>query len=467
VKTEAQFALFKVCCRDPALPPMRSPSEMLRDQRQEDSRGRRSEANDVFRRRMVFISHVGVAFTCLVHLMTLLRPVLEPFLWALFLVMTLQPLTSMFDTGLQGFCCWVCRSRHTCLRRLRRRYGSGSSAYSPAAGEERQGALPLHEDSGLSGEDDMDILCVNTAAPGISRIVAVLCALTVLVSVIAAVVMMVFDACLRVRASFGVYEKGVDNAMEAAQSLLDHITGRVPRHVYEPMCAHVLSGVKGIVSDLITCFLSHTGKIMIELVMLVLYVLFWLCAPMPLDTGAGKIFRRYLLLKGGACLAYGVCVGLLLRILDVDIPSVFGLLSFLFSFIPKAGALIAMVLPIPVILFDSRLEAPVLTLVIATLGQLAMKFVFANIIEVMLMDNDATMKIHPVVTVFAFCFFAFLWGPTGMLLSVPLMAYLKALVLSDFVPPTFRDPILIIIEGDLDAPSSHQRLAAASQLEDP
>merc|ERR1711934_287881 len=103
------------------------------------------------------------------------------------------------------------------------------------------------------------------------------------------------------------------------------------------------------------------------------------------------------------------------------------------------GAFIAMVLPVPVIIFDSKLRSPFITLFIATAGQLGLKFVFANIIEVKLVEHDATMKMHPVVTLLALSFFGFIWGPTGMLLSVPLMAYMKVVVLSD-LPPHLQGP---------------------------
>merc|ERR1712060_463918 len=116
-----------------------------------------------------------------------------------------------------------------------------------------------------------------------------------------------------------------------------------------------------------------------------------------------------------------------------------------------------MIFPVPVILFDSRLESPWLTLAIATAGQLGLKFVFANIIEVKLVENDSTMKMHPVVTLLAVTFFGFIWGPTGMLLSVPMMAYLKVVILSDWVPPAYRDPVLMLIEGDRGAPERHLR----------
>merc|ERR1740121_3581622 len=121
-----------------------------------------------------------------------------------------------------------------------------------------------------------------------------------------------------------------------------------------------------------------------------------------------------------------------------------------------------MVLPVPVILFDSKLRTPFLTLLSAMAGQMSLKFIFANIIEVKLIENDATMKMHPVITLLAVTFFGFVWGPTGMLLSVPIMAYLKVVVLSDRVPAAYRDPVLVLLEGDRRAPERHRRRRALS-----
>lgn len=43
-----------------------------------------------------------------------------------------------------------------------------------------------------------------------------------------------------------------------------------------------------------------------------------------------------------------------------------------------------------------------------------------------------------------------------MLLSVPLMAFFKISLFSDMVPPSYRDPILVFLEGDTDAPRRHR-----------
>ncbi|CAL1150298.1 unnamed protein product [Cladocopium goreaui] len=188
-----------------------------------------------------------------------------------------------------------------------------------------------------------------------------------------------------------------------------------------------------------------------------------------------------------ACFGYGISAGLLLYFLSIDLASVFALTTFALNFVPEVGPFIAMVLPCPVILFDSRLERPMLTLLTAIIGQLALKFSFSNVIEavlihwtadyadccawqmeVKLIESDKKLRMHPVMILLpigevevkvevaqSVGIFGYLWGPTGMLLSVPLMALMKIALFSELVPSSYRDPILVILEGDRSAPQKH------------
>merc|ERR1719215_1895563 len=105
--------------------------------------------------------------------------------------------------------------------------------------------------------------------------------------------------------------------------------------------------------------------------------------------------------------------------------SVFALTTFALNYVPEVGPFVAMLLPCPVILFDSRLERPVLSLIMVVVAQLGLKFAFSNIIEVKLIESDKKLRLHPVMILLSVGVFGHIWGPTGMLLSVPLMALLK------------------------------------------
>jgi len=71
-----------------------------------------------------------------------------------------------------------------------------------------------------------------------------------------------------------------------------------------------------------------------------------------------------------------------------------------------------------------------------------------------LIESQKEMRMHPVIILFFMAFFGWIWGPTGMLLSVPLMAALKASIY--IVPESYRDAILMVLEGErIEASAKH------------
>lgn len=183
----------------------------------------------------------------------------------------------------------------------------------------------------------------------------------------------------------------------------------------------------------------------------VLYVFFWLYHPLPIGNSYNVIFQRYILLKTFVSVGYGCSVAGVLYFFKVDLVPIFGFLAFTLNFLPEIGPLIAALLPIPLILLDSRIENPFSTVLLVTFSQMCLKFFFGNILEVKLIERDDRMSMHPVVILVCVAFFGLVWGPTGMLLSVPIMAAFKLFVLSDAFPPEYGIPILIILEGDTNA----------------
>jgi len=69
-------------------------------------------------------------------------------------------------------------------------------------------------------------------------------------------------------------------------------------------------------------------------------------------------------------------------------------------------------------------------LAVAIFGQLFLKFIFSNVLEVKLIERDKEMNIHPVWVLLGLSYFGYLWGPIGMLISVPLMAMIKSAAMS-------------------------------------
>lgn len=451
--------------------------------------------SDDFRAHFSFLALMMVCFACIVYLMGKLRSIFRPFLWALFLVMVLTPAVSSVESVLlrcshalcgciSAFCSGVmciCRCIF-CMRSSRLRNRGADSR--PGVSREMETRPEIigtvsadqedrHERSDRSDGSKLEIgeaasperdetetrdTRAQSVGPCFRMLlhgVAIAIVVALVVCAVGGVILMVVQSVLRLQDDWKVYKKGAENVAQTVQRIVTRATGSMPAAFAEDISQQALEKVEEVLSAIVGEILGNAWRMILEFLMMALYIAFWLAAPMPLGTQMEELFRRYILLKGLACCGYGLCVGVLLGSLGVDLAPAFGLFAFLLSFVPEVGAIVALILPAPVILFDSRLESPGMTLFVATLAQLGLKFVFANVVEVKLVEADQLMKMHPVVILMAVTFFGFIWGPTGMLLAVPLVAYFKAGLLS--VPACYRDPVLVLLEGDRLAPVNYSR----------
>ena len=96
--------------------------------------------------------------------------------------------------------------------------------------------------------------------------------------------------------------------------------------------------------------------------------------------------QTYLLSKIVVSAVTGLLVGVTLLILDIPLAMVFGLLAFLLNFIPNVGSLIATLLPLPVVLVDPNVSSLAAILAVAIPG--AIQAVMGNVIEPRLMGDS-------------------------------------------------------------------------------
>jgi AI-2 transport protein TqsA len=122
--------------------------------------------------------------------------------------------------------------------------------------------------------------------------------------------------------------------------------------------------------------------------------------------------------------ATGILVWLVLAILGVDLALVFGLFTFLLNFIPSVGSVVAVLLPLPVVLVSPELSSTQAVLAIGLPG--IIQFVIGNVITPKLMGD--ALDLHPITILLALMFWGALWGIVGMLLATPITAILKILL---------------------------------------
>lgn len=75
--------------------------------------------------------------------------------------------------------------------------------------------------------------------------------------------------------------------------------------------------------------------------------------------------KRFIVTKLLTSAATGMLVGTILLMLDVDLAMVFGLLAFLLNFIPSIGSIVATLLPLPVVLMNPESTGTTVVLAVA------------------------------------------------------------------------------------------------------
>ena len=129
--------------------------------------------------------------------------------------------------------------------------------------------------------------------------------------------------------------------------------------------------------------------------------------------------KRYLVYKTLLSLATGVTVGFWVWILGVDFPLLWGLLAFLLNYIPNIGSILAAVPPVLVALLQFGVGR---SLAVAA-GFVAVNLVLGNVVEPVVMGRR--LGLSNLVVFVSLVFWGWLWGPVGMLLSVPLTMVAK------------------------------------------
>jgi AI-2 transport protein TqsA len=134
---------------------------------------------------------------------------------------------------------------------------------------------------------------------------------------------------------------------------------------------------------------------------------------------------RYLGIKTGVSVVTGVLAGTLCHLVGLDFALLWGMLAFLLNYVPTIGSIIAAV---PAVLMALvQFGYPEATTV--AIGFLAINVVFGNFLEPRLMGYG--VGISPLVVFTGLVFWGWIFGPVGMLLSVPLTMTLKLALESD------------------------------------
>jgi predicted PurR-regulated permease PerM len=174
---------------------------------------------------------------------------------------------------------------------------------------------------------------------------------------------------------------------------------------------------------------------------------------------AGQRISRYLLMQFAINAAYGLAFALGLYLIGVRQALLWGMLACLMRYVPYVGIWIVtlLVIVLSVAMFPGWL--PTLLILGLVMG---LELVTYNFLEPLLFSQS--MGVSEVALLVAAAFWAFLWGPIGLVLSGPLTVCLA--VLGKYVPQLEFLDVLLSDERALEPEVSfYQRLSARDQDE--
>ena len=129
--------------------------------------------------------------------------------------------------------------------------------------------------------------------------------------------------------------------------------------------------------------------------------------------------KRYMMIKTSTSLLTGVLVTVLLLIVGVDYPVLWGLLAFLFNYVPNIGSIIAALPALLLALVQLGLGGALWS----ALGYLLINTLVGNVIEPRFMGKG--LGLSPLIVFISLVFWGWVLGPVGMFLSVPLTMTVK------------------------------------------
>ena len=132
--------------------------------------------------------------------------------------------------------------------------------------------------------------------------------------------------------------------------------------------------------------------------------------------------QHYIGIKTVVSAATGLLIGVWVGVLGVDFAIFWGLVAFVLNFIPNLGSVIAAV---PTTLL-AMVQIGVGRGLLVALGYLVVNMVIGNFIEPHLMGRR--LGLSTLVVVLSLVFWGWVWGPIGMLLSVPLTMVVKIML---------------------------------------
>jgi len=226
--------------------------------------------------------------------------------------------------------------------------------------------------------------------------------------------------------------------------IVDRVSDLIVRHINADETVESLSDMidPGWAMGLVATILNSLKDVLTNMFLIIFTMIFILLEASSLQTKIKAAFgrnggslegprdflenlQRYLGIKTLISMATGLCAGTLTWALGLDFPLLWGMLAFLLNYVPTIGSIIAAVPAVLLALVQIGPGASGAT----AIGFIAINIVFGNFLEPRIMGYG--VGISPLIVFVGLVFWGWVFGPVGMLLSVPLSMTLKLALEND------------------------------------
>lgn len=139
--------------------------------------------------------------------------------------------------------------------------------------------------------------------------------------------------------------------------------------------------------------------------------------------GINMAIESYIVVKTFMSFLTGVLTTIVLQLFGVDYAILWGVVAFLLNYIPYLGSVVAVALPLLLSLVQFQsLQLSLAILVLLLIVHNTIGFVIEPLMA------GRRLRLSPLVILLALAFWGSLWGITGMILAVPLVAVVMAIL---------------------------------------
>jgi AI-2 transport protein TqsA len=175
-------------------------------------------------------------------------------------------------------------------------------------------------------------------------------------------------------------------------------------------------------------FLSGLGQVLSQALLLILIVAFFLAErgirdhtfhPGGTVARVARDVRQYLVITALTGLGFALVVYVLMLAVGTDLPLVWAVLAFIMNYVPNVGIILSVIPPVLLTLLELGWQRSVVVLA----GFLVLNFVVDNLVKPRFMQSG--LDVPPLVGLLSLVVWAYLLGPIGALLALPLTIALR------------------------------------------